>query len=114
MISAPWLSPLLPLFEVSAQLTTAAPALLMSTWKKSARLRSPPVVQPMPMVQIPPLWLGWSDTATGALKDAALPLALSDCDRYGNQLPVCLPESQVLGVVGQLGLLVPYHTTSIA
>ena len=81
MINAPWLLPLLPLFEVSAQLTTAAPALLISTWKKSARLRSPPAVQPIPIVQMPPLWLGCCDTAVGLVKVGALPFAFKDCAR---------------------------------
>src|SRR5579864_5644390 len=54
-IRAPWLALLLALFDVSAQTTSAPPCLLTSTWKKSARLRSPPVVQPSPIVQMPPL-----------------------------------------------------------
>ena len=43
-------------FAVSAEVsstyeTTAAPWLSVVTWRKSPRLRSPPVVQPMPLVQ---------------------------------------------------------------
>ncbi len=92
-MSAAWLPPLLPLFEVSAQMTSAPPCLLTSTWKKSARLRSPPVVQPMPFVQMPPLWLGCWETGTGVLNVGLALVAFSDWEMYGNQSVVWLPGS---------------------
>src|SRR2546427_3688510 len=46
----------------SAQTTLASPCRPTVTLKKSIRPRSPPVVHPIPMVQIAPKWLETSET----------------------------------------------------
>src|SRR5438046_906369 len=49
-------------FTASAHTTFASPWSPTVTLRKSSRPRSPPVVQPIPMVQIAPKWFETSDT----------------------------------------------------
>src|ERR1017187_68938 len=66
----------------------AAPTLSLVTWRKSPRLRSPPVVQPRPLVQIAPNLTGCSVTVATPY-DGVVPCALRLC-------PSCTDHSALL------------------
>src|SRR5947208_1718182 len=61
-ISADEVPPLKFWLTASAQTTLASPCRPTVTLKKSSRPRSPPVVHPIPIVQIAPKWFETSET----------------------------------------------------
>src|SRR5207245_11712527 len=65
-ISADEVPPLKFWLTASAQTTLASPRRPTVTLKKSSRPRSPPVVHPIPMVQIAPKWFETSETSVVA------------------------------------------------
>src|SRR5437868_7785146 len=109
-------SPLLKfLFTASDQVTLASPFKPGVTLMKSARPRSPPVVQEIPMVQICPKWLETSETLVAVKVGAGLGLPFTTAFRLWAiitfQCPVMAPAPQGwAGHEPKVG--VPYQTIS--